>query len=112
MLDGETSLDEIKERFEEEFPPQKITLEELQQFLGMLHRSGLVVADVPGQGRQLHKRRGERHRKEFLGAISNILCIRFKGFDPERFLNCLYPFVRWFFRRGRWLFASCWRFRR
>ena len=40
MLDGQTSLDEIKERFEEEFPPQKITLEELQQFLGMLHRSG------------------------------------------------------------------------
>src|SRR5271166_4277769 len=55
MLDGQTSLDEIKDRFEEEFPPQKITLEELQQFLGMLHRSGLVVADVAGQGRQLHK---------------------------------------------------------
>jgi len=49
MLDGQTSLDEIKDRFEEEFPPQKITLEELQQFLGMLHRSGLVVADVGGQ---------------------------------------------------------------
>ena len=32
------------------FPPQKITLEELQQFLGMLHRSGLVIAAVPGQG--------------------------------------------------------------
>jgi putative peptide zinc metalloprotease protein len=97
MLDGQTSLDEIKERFEEEFPPQKITLEELQQFLGMLHRSGLVVADVPGQGRQLHKRRNERKRKQFLGAISNILCIRFKGFDPERFLNWLYPYVRWIF---------------
>ena len=91
MLDGQTSLDEIKDRFEEEFPPQKITLEELQQFLGMLHRSGLVVADVPGQGRQLHKRRDERQRKQFLAAVSNILCIRFKGFDPERFLNWLYP---------------------
>ena len=50
MLDGQTSLDEIKERFEAEFPPQKITLEELQQFLGMLHRSGLVVVAAPGQG--------------------------------------------------------------
>jgi len=97
MLDGETSLDEIKERFEEEFPPQKITLEELQQFLGMLHRSGLVVADVSGQGGQLHKRRGERKRKEFLAAATNILCIRFKGFDPERLLNKWYPCVRWFF---------------
>jgi len=95
MLDGETSLDEIKDRFEAEFPPQKITLEELQQFLGMLHRSGLVIASVPGQGRQLCKRRAERKRKELLGAAANILCIRFKGFDPERILNWLYPYLRW-----------------
>ena len=87
-LDGAISLDEIKDRFEEEFPPQKITLEELQQFLGMLHRSGLVIASVGGQGNQLLKRRRERKHKEFLNAIANILCIRFKGFDPERFLNC------------------------
>ena len=97
MLDGETSLDEIKEQFEAEFPPQKITLEELQQFLGQLHRSGLVVAGVPGQGRQLRKRRDERRRKEILAALTNILCIRFKGVDPERFLNWLYPYVRWIF---------------
>ena len=97
MLDGQTSLDEIKERFEAEFPPQKITLEELQQFLGMLHRSGLVVADVPGQGRQLRKRRDERKRKELVQALSNILCIRFKGFDPERTLIWLYGKVGWFF---------------
>ncbi len=103
MLDGATSLDEIKQRFEAEFPPQKITLEELQQFLGMLHRSGLVIAAVPNQGRQLHTRRNERRRKEFLGAISNILCIRFKGFDPERILNRLYPKVQWLF--NRWVFA-------
>ncbi|MEN6404973.1 MAG: hemolysin D [Thermoguttaceae bacterium] len=97
MLDGQISLDEIKERFEAEFPPQKITLEELQQFLGMLHRSGLVLADAPGQGRQLHKRYGERKRREWLAAVSNILCIRFKGFDPERALTRIYPWVRWFF---------------
>ncbi len=50
MLDGDISLDEIKERFEADFPPQKITLEELQQFLGMLHRTGLVLVSAPGQG--------------------------------------------------------------
>ncbi len=97
MLDGRTSLDEIKQRFEAEFPPQKITLEELQQFLGMLHRSGLVTAGVGGQGHQLRKRRDERRRKEILAAASNILCIRFKGFDPERLLNRMYPYFRWAF---------------
>ena len=98
MLDGETSLDEIKERFEAEFPPQKITLEELQQFLGMLHRSGLVIADVPGQGQQLLQApRRAAAARSCSAALTNILCIRFKGFDPERFLNWLYPKVRWFF---------------
>ena len=96
-LDGTRSLDEIKDEFEAEFPPQKITLEELQQFLGQLHRSGLVVANVPGQGRELRKRRDEKRRKEILGAFTNILCIRFKGIDPERLLNWLYPKVGWFF---------------
>ena len=97
MLDGNTSLDEIKDRFEDEFPPQKITLDELQQFLGMLHRSGLVIASVGDQGKQLLKRRTQRRHKELLNAVANILCIRFKGFDPERLLNWLYPKVRWFY---------------
>lgn len=99
MLDGQTSLDEVKDRFEDEFPPQKITLEELQQFLGMLHRSGLIIADVQGQGNQLLQRRGERRRKELLAALSNVLCIRFKGIDPERIFNKVYPGIRWFFTK-------------
>jgi putative peptide zinc metalloprotease protein len=97
QLDGNSSLDEIKGRFEAEFPPQKITLEELQQFVGMLHRSGLVVAVAPEQGRQLLKRRRERRKREFLSAIGNILAIRFRGIDPERILTALYPWVRWIF---------------
>jgi putative peptide zinc metalloprotease protein len=97
MLDGQTSLDQIKERFEDEYPPQKITLDELENFLGMLHRSALVLADVQGQGAQLLKRRGEKVRQQWLGTLSNVLCIRFKGFDPERFLNWLYPFARWLY---------------
>lgn len=97
MLDGQSSLDDIAERFEREFPPQTIRTEELQQFIGMLHRSGLVITDAAGQGVQLKKRRDERVYKERLGMLANILFLRFKGIDPERILNFLYPWVRWFF---------------
>ena len=83
MLDGETNLDDIKDRFEEEFPPQKITLEELQQFLGTLHRSGLVVADLPGQGRQLCKRRDERVRKQFLAPSATSFASASRGSIPS-----------------------------
>ncbi|NOY30509.1 MAG: PqqD family protein, partial [Planctomycetes bacterium] len=50
MLDGQSSLEEIAERFEAQFPPQTIRVEELQNFIGMLYRSGLILSDVPGQG--------------------------------------------------------------
>ena len=97
MLDGDVSLEEIAERFEAEFPPQTIRVEELQNFLGMLYRSGLVISDSRGQGVQLKKRHDERRRKELIGSMSNILAIRFRGFDPENILNALYPWCRWFF---------------
>jgi putative peptide zinc metalloprotease protein len=97
MLDGQSSLDEIAEQFEQEFPPQTIRVEELQNFIGMLHRSGLVLSDAPGQGWQLKERRDEKKRKELLGALGNILAFRMKGIDPERVLNRLYPYVSWFF---------------
>src|SRR5487761_1167961 len=99
MLDGYTSLDEIKEAFEAQFPPQKIGIEELQQFIGMLHRSGLIVANVPGQGHQLLLRRNERWKKEWIGRLSNVLSIRFKGIDPDRILVWLYPRMKWIYTR-------------
>ena len=97
MLDGQSSLEEIAERFEKEFPPQTIRVEELQNFIGMLHRSGLVLSDSAGQGVQLKKRRDKKKRQELIQSVSNILSFRMRGIDPERILNAMYPWVRWFF---------------
>ena len=106
MLDGESSLEEIAERFAAEFPPQTIRTEELQQFIGMLHRSGLVLTDAAGQGVQLRKRRDEKKFKERVALLGNILSIRFKGFDPDRVLNFLLPYTWWFFTRPALIFFS------
>ncbi|MBN1853768.1 MAG: hemolysin D [Pirellulales bacterium] len=107
MLDGHSSLDEIAKRFEAEFPPQTIRVEELQQFIGTLHKSGLVVTAAPGQGVQLCKRRDEKRRRELLGSMTNVLAVRFKGFDPERVLNRLYPYTRWFFSKPMLILNIC-----
>jgi putative peptide zinc metalloprotease protein len=97
MLDGQSSLEEIQAQFEERFAPQKITLQELHQLVGMLHRSALVVSDAEGQGPQLRKRHVEQARRQRLSSLTNILCIRFKGFDPDRLLGWLDRRVGWFF---------------
>jgi putative peptide zinc metalloprotease protein len=98
MLDGRSSLDEIKEEFETQFTPQKITFHDLLQFVGMLHRSGLVISEATGQGKQLVKRRDEKKFRELMGKLSNVFALRFRGVDPERFLNWLYRYTGWFFR--------------
>jgi putative peptide zinc metalloprotease protein len=105
MLDGHTSLEEIKERFEGEYTPQKITYQDLQQFIGMLHRSGLVISEAAGQGRQLRKRGEQKRRREWLGKLSNVFAIRFRGIDPEWLLTRWLGYTRWLFRPT---FVTCW----
>ena len=105
MVDGDTSLDKIKHQFQKQFPPQKITVEELDRLIGMLHRSNLVVSDVPGQGPELCRRGEERKRKELFAKFTNVLALRFKGIDPDRILTWMYPWVRWIF--STWAMAIC-----
>ncbi len=97
MLDGQTSLQQIRDRFQAEFAPQRITIQDLQQFIGMLHRSGLVISHTTGQGRQLRRRGQEKKKRELLGKLANIFAVRFRGIDPERILNFLLPWFGWLF---------------
>ena len=97
LFDGRHSLDSIKKTFEKEFPPQKITLDELQHLLGQFHQSGLIVASAPHQGEELLKRSKKRKSKEWKQKLTNVLAIKFKGIDPDAMFTLLYPFIRWCF---------------
>jgi putative peptide zinc metalloprotease protein len=97
MLDGEASLDDLKDQFEAKFPPRRITADELARFIGTLHRSGLVIGDRPGQGPQLFERRRQRLWKEWMAWLSNIMALRFRGIDPDRILARLDPWFGWLF---------------
>ncbi len=97
MLDGQTSLQHIRETFQADFAPQRISLQDLQQFVGMLHRSGLVISHAGGQGRQLRRRGDQKRKRELMGKFANVFAIRFRGIDPERILNRLLPWFGWLF---------------
>ena len=97
MLDGRTSADQIKRRFERMFPPQRIRLAEIQNFVGMLYSSNLLVSQARSQGEQLLERANETRKREFTQKLSNILSIRFRGFDPDRMLGVIDRFCGWFF---------------
>ena len=97
MLDGHVSLQQIKDGFEQRFAPQKITFGDLQQFIGMLHRSGLVISNSPGQGKALRERGRTKKNKETLGKFTNVFALRYRGFDPEKILNAILPWLGWLF---------------
>ncbi|MFP6604200.1 MAG: HlyD family efflux transporter periplasmic adaptor subunit [Pirellulaceae bacterium] len=104
MLDGYSSMESIKERFESEFVPQKINYTDLQQFIGMLHRSTLVISQASGQGYQLKTRRDQKRRREMLGRLSNVFAVRWRGIDPERILNRVSVYANWCFS---WITVVC-----
>lgn len=105
MLDGHSSPDQIKRRFDYRYAPQKITMQELYQFVGMLYRSSLLVSDAPNQGIEL-QRRGEKNRKaELRQSLTNILAIRYKGFDPDKMLGAMNKWLGWIFTWPTFLFV-------
>ena len=76
MLDGRLTKSEVCTRFERMFPPQTLSMEELDQFLFRLHQMGLVVSDARGQGRVLAARAEESRRRTLTEALTNPLAIR------------------------------------
>ena len=99
MLDGRASLAEIKRRFEHAFAPMQISFEQIQGFLARLYDFGLLLAEAPGQGRQLLSRFSRRRRTEVIRSLTGVLAIRFQGIDPEPILGWLYPKCSWMFSR-------------
>lgn len=104
-LDGQTSLEQIKQRFETRFAPQRMTVTRLHAFVANLHRNSLVISDAAGQGTQMLERAVRRKRDKWIAALSSPLAIQFPGFDPEWLLTRLYPRVRWLFTP--WCVAAC-----
>ena len=97
LLDGRASLETVKAEFDVRFAPQKITTQEIYQFISMLHRNSLLISDAPFQGHELSKRGRENRKQEKFQSLTNVLAIRYRGFDPDRLLGWLNGYFGWFF---------------
>lgn len=98
LLDGKRNLEELREGLLEEFPFARPTLADVQGAVVDLHSKRLVRGNRFGQGISLFHSGKKKRREKLLAALKNILYMRFPGWDPERTLHALYPFVSWLFR--------------
>ncbi len=98
MLDGQVTLEQLKDELQRRFPQLRVTYSRIQSLLWMLHRSGLLISKSIGQGQQLWERDQKERAGRFYARWLSILWIRLPGVDPDRFLARLYPFLRWLYQ--------------
>jgi len=102
VFDGKTSMDAAQKAFEKRFRPERLTLEDLEQFGMQLMTVGLAQNESPQAGQQLYEHRRKRKRTELLQALTNILYIKIPIFDPEKLLLRMLPYFRFMFTN--WFF--------
>ena len=93
-LDGHHSLQDIKEAYESQYAPQKVSVVELNQLLFRFHQSGLTVSDASAQGDRLNERREKEWQQKWKQHLMGVLFIRFPGVDPDPLLRRVYPWIQ------------------
>src|SRR5271166_6702279 len=103
LMDGAHTLDEAQKEFEKRFRPERLTLEDLEQFGQQLLTVGLAHNESPQAGQQLYDRRKKRLRREWMATLTNILYIKIPIFDPDKLLTRMLPYLQWIFTT--WFFV-------
>jgi len=95
MLDGRTAPAALRHAINRKLAPRELSAEALHAFLVRLHQGGLVLAETGGQGAALDTRQREQIGQRRRFAWLQILALRFRGCDPQPFIEWLYPRCRW-----------------
>ena len=98
QLERSVDAGELCAAFGERFQPQTLAPEELSRFVGQLIQQGLLVSQQFGYGRVLAGKVANATKAKRWSKFSNLLAIRFRGFDPDKFLG-------WLAARCGWLFS-------
>ncbi|MEI8017634.1 MAG: hypothetical protein WCH39_05495 [Schlesneria sp.] len=98
QLERSVDAGDLCTAFGERFRPQTLAPEELSRFVGQLIQQGLLVSQQPGYGRVLAAKVANATKAKRWSKFSNLLAIRFRGFDPDKFLG-------WLAARCGWLFS-------
>ena len=97
LMDGTCTLDKAQKSFETRFRPERLKLEDLEQFGQQLLQMGLVQNESPQAGKLLYEHRQKRVRMEWMQTLTNILYIKIPVFDPEKILTLMLPYLWWMF---------------
>lgn len=96
-MDGRQTVDALWQRLAESLGDHAPTQDEVIQLLSQLHAADVLQADsMPDLGEAIERKRRQR-RQKWLQSIGNPIALRFRLWDPQRFLDRSWPGVRWLF---------------
>jgi putative peptide zinc metalloprotease protein len=111
LMDGERTVQEIWEIGRSRLGDDAPTQEEMIRILSQLHGVDVLLCDVSPDTLELLRRYEKKRLARWTQNIRNPLAIRFKLFDPEKFLvryqGVVKPFFSWFGAIA-WLVAVGW----
>lgn len=94
LLDGQRSLEEVRDELKKTYPTVQLQLSDIQQLITDLHKKGLLQSDRVGQAGGLIRERRKEKREKLMQKLRSLLYFRLPGWDPERTLTWMYPWVR------------------
>lgn len=103
MMDGNHTLEEIRQAFEKQHRPRRMSLGELEGFARQLIESGLVLNESPAAAPVALEQARKQNRRWWLSA-ANIFAIKLPLASPDAWLDRCLPFARLAF--GGWTLLS------
>jgi putative peptide zinc metalloprotease protein len=103
LMDGERNVEQIWNAAAEVLGDDSPTQEEMIRLLAQLHSADVLQTDAPPDSEELFKRYRQQERARIKQRVWSPLALRFKLFDPERFLAATLPLVRPLFTRAGFL---------
>src|SRR5580704_638141 len=97
LFSGDHTLEQVRDRFEDEFKPHRLEYQDLEAFARQLVTAGLVQHEQQGAGKHLFERRAKQRRLKRFSAITNILYLKIPVFDPDRILTRMIRYLSWIF---------------
>lgn len=88
-MDGSRTLEEVRQAYESQFRPQRLTLEEVESFAGHLLQCGLIESTAASAGVQLLKRQRKGERERRWARATQIFYWKLPLANPTRALNGL-----------------------
>jgi putative peptide zinc metalloprotease protein len=105
LMDGRLTVQELWDAVSRESGDDAPTQDEVIRLLGQLHAADALICNVMPDSEELFRRFGKHERMKLKQRLWTPLAVRFPLFDPERFLERSYPYLRFLFS---WFGVALW----